>query len=181
MLIEARAVLTLNPRGLLRMSDLGRDEVREMLLFGRARVGGGAGPVDSVEASILDHATGKATWTPPATYYLGLSTTTPTDAAGNFTEPVGNNYARVNIAVADWNVASGTAPVTSTNANQISFAAASGSWGTLTYAGLFAAVSGGTHLWFGALTASATVGSGGTVTFAASNLILQLGDPTDTY
>ena len=30
----------------------------------------------------------------PASWYIGLSTTTPTDAGGNITEPADANYAR---------------------------------------------------------------------------------------
>lgn len=182
-LVPIGATLYARPpaRMLLDVARLEPDELRAMLRSGRLGVEGGAGPVDSVEAAILNHAIGKATWTPPTSYWIGLSTTTPTDAAGNFTEPVGNNYARIEVVTADWNAASGTAPTVATNLNPLTFAAATGSWGTLTYAGLFAASSGGSHQWFGALTASATVNTGGTVTIAAGALILQLGDTTDSY
>lgn len=179
--IEAQATLSLRPAGLLRLADLTHGELMGLLAAG-LRAGGGAGPVDSVEAAILDHAVGKATWTPPASYWLGASTTTPTDAAGNFTEPGGGvNYGRVEIVTADWNAASGTAPVVVTNVNAVAFGAATGSWGTITHVGLFAASSGGSPQWFGALSASAAVNTGGTLSFASSQIVLQLGEPSDTY
>lgn len=168
-------------RMLLDLDSLSHDEILAMMVGGSLQVGGGMGPVDSVEASILNHAVNKATWTPPASYYLGVSTTTPTDAAGNFTEPSGGSYARVNIVTADWNSASGTAPTVVTNANAIAFPAATGSWGALTHGGLFAASSGGSPLWLGALTATATVNTGGTLSFAAGQIVFQLGEPSDSY
>lgn len=168
-------------RMLLDLDTLSRDELVALLRSGGLPVGGGMGPVDSVEASILNHAVNKATWTPPASYYLGVSTTTPTDAAGNFTEPSGGSYARVEIVTADWNSASGTAPTVVTNANAIALPAATWSWGTLTHGGLFAASSGGGPLWLGALTASATVNTGGTLSFAAGQIVFQLGEPSDSY
>lgn len=168
-------------RGLLRPQRMSRLEVMRLLLTGQLRISGGLGPVDTVERAILDHATSKATWSPPATYYLGVSTTTPTDAAGNFTEPVGNNYARVQILAAWWDAATSTAPATAVTNSAVTFGVASGSWGTLTYGGFFSAVSGGTPLWFGAIANAPTIGNGGQLSFAAGSIVLAVGDPTDTY
>lgn len=178
-LLDLRCHMNLRPAGLLTPSRMTHAEVLDLLRAG-LQVGGGAGPIDTVEAAILNHAVGKATWTPPSSYWIGLSTTTPTDTGSNFTEPVGASYARINIVTADWNSASGTAPTVVTNASVMTFAAATGSWGTITYAGLFSASSGGSPQWFGA-TGSQTVASGNTCRFPASYLVLQLGEPTDTY
>ena len=49
---------------------------------------------DYLENKILDHVFGAVTYTPPATLYFGLSTTTIADAGTGITEPVGNGYAR---------------------------------------------------------------------------------------
>lgn len=140
-----------------------------------------AGFVDAVEASLLDHYFGKATLTAPANLFVALSTTTPTDAAGNFTEPVGNGYARVSTAPADWNAASGTAPTVIDNASVITFPEATGSWGTVTHFGLFTASTGGTPVVWGALRTSRAVDSGQTPRFAAGECDVFLGDPSDTY
>ncbi|HEX9991367.1 MAG TPA: hypothetical protein VGB14_00425 [Acidimicrobiales bacterium] len=140
-----------------------------------------AGFIDTLEQAILDHVLNDGTYTPPANWFVALSTTTPTDAGGNFTEPSGNGYARVSTAAADWAAATGTAPATKSNANAITFPAATGSWGTITHFGLFAASSGGTVQIWGALTTSKSITSGDTASFAASGLTIQLGDPTDTF
>lgn len=181
--IPARCTLYLVPpaRQLLHPATMAPGQLRALLAAGQLGIQGGAGPVDSVERAILDHAFGKATWTPPASYWLGASTTTPTDAAGNFTEPVGNNYDRVEMVAGDWDVAAGTAPASIANANTISMPAATGAWGTLTHMGLFAASSGGTHLWFGELSTAAPIVAGYTLRFEAGDIVAQLGDPTDSY
>jgi hypothetical protein len=70
---------------------------------------------------------------------IGLSTTTPTDAGGNITEPVGASYARVSVAnnSTNWPAALNGAK---SNATPIVFAAATGSgWGTVTHWILYSA------------------------------------------
>jgi hypothetical protein len=87
------------------------------------------GLADFTVHELLDHLFGKGSYTPP-TSFLALSTTKPTDAGGNLTEPSGNNYSRKTTAAGDWNVAA-TRKIT--NANALAFNEASGSWGTLTH------------------------------------------------
>lgn len=140
-----------------------------------------AGLVDAFEAIILDGIMGDPDYTPPANWFVALSTTTPTEAGGNFTEPVGNAYARVSTADADWSAAVGAQPSTKSNGNAITFPTASGSWGTVTHFGLFDASTSGNFRMWGVLTASKTIGNGDTASFAASALVLKLGDPGDTY
>lgn len=181
MIVQASARLSLRPSGLLVPAEMLRADRMALLLSGGLRIEGGSGPVDSVEAAILNHAFGKATWTPPATYYLALSTTTPTDAAGNFTEPVGGSYARVHALAADWNSASSTAPTVLTNANSLAFPAATGSWGTCTYLGLYDASSAGAFTWFGALAVAQSITTGATLSFAAGAIVMQCGDPADAF
>jgi len=139
------------------------------------------GFVDTVEQALLDHFLTDPAYTPPATMYLALSTTTPTEAGGNFTEPVGNAYARVSTVAADWSAATGTAPATKTNTATKTFPTATGSWGTVTHFGLYDASTAGNLLAFGLLGTSKTIDNGDTASFAAGALILKLGDPTDTY
>src|SRR5215216_712658 len=140
-----------------------------------------AGFIDALEQALLDHVLNDGTYTPPTNWFVALSTTTPTEAGGNFTEPVGNAYARVSTAAADWAAATGTTPATKSNGNAITFPAATGSWGTVTHFGLFTASSGGTVQIWGALTTSKAVGSGDIASFAASALTGELGDPSGTY
>lgn len=140
-----------------------------------------AGFIDTLEQAILDHVLNDGTYTPPTNWFVALSTTTPTEAGGNFTEPVGNAYARVSTAAADWAAASGTAPAVKDNATAITFPSATGSWGTVTHFGLFTAASGGTVQIWGALTVSQAIGNGQTPSFAIGALDVKLGDPGDTY
>jgi hypothetical protein len=49
---------------------------------------------------LLDHVLGTEAWTPPSTVYLALSSTAPTKAGGNITEPTFTGYARQAVAFA---------------------------------------------------------------------------------
>lgn len=48
---------------------------------------------DYLENKLIDHALGTASWSSPATVYVGLYTVAPSDAAGG-TEVTGGSYAR---------------------------------------------------------------------------------------
>lgn len=143
-----------------------------------------AGFVDSVEQKLLDHFLTDPAYTPPATMYLALSTTTPTEAGGNFTEPSTGSYARVSTAAADWSAASGTAPAVKTNTAVKTFPTATADWSSgsnMTYFGLFDASTAGNLLAFGLLGTAKPVLNGDTASFAAGALVLKLGDPADSY
>lgn len=99
---------------------------------------------DYTRNKIIDALHGKASYVAPATRYLGLSTTTPTQAGTNFTEPSGNGYARVAMPTASMASASGGVAA---NTAAYNFPAATGSgWGTVTYLGVFDALTGGNLL-----------------------------------
>lgn len=143
-----------------------------------------AGFTDTVEQALLDHFLTDGAYTPPATMYIGLSSTTPTEAGGNFTEPSSGSYARVSTAAADWGAATGTAPATKSTTTAKTFPTATADWvsaANLTYFGLFSASSAGTLLAFGALTTPKPVLNGDTASFASGALVLKLGDPADSY
>ena len=89
---------------------------------------------DYLANKMLDHLFTDAAYTPPATLYWGLSTTTPTAAGTNITEPGSNNYSRVAVAAADMGAA---AARSKTNSTELSFPTPSGSWNTVTHAVLF--------------------------------------------
>jgi len=63
----------------------------------------------TIDNKILDHLTGKATWTAPVAFYVGLSSTTPTKAGANVTEPSTGAYARVQITAAQFDAAASSA------------------------------------------------------------------------
>lgn len=141
-----------------------------------------AGFTDSVEQALLDYFV--SSYPATGSKYVALSSTTPTEAGGNFTEPSGGGYARVAVASGGWAAASGTAPAVKSNNATITFPTATADWvsgANLTYFGIYTASTGGTLLAFGALGTAKPVLNGDTASFASGDLILQLGDPGDTY
>lgn len=143
-----------------------------------------AGFTDTVEKNLLDHFLTDPAYTPPATLYIGLSSTTPTEAGTNVTEPATGAYARVATTAADWAAATGTAPATKTTSVAKTFPTATADWLAgvpLTNFLLFSALTAGTLLAFGPLTTPKPVLSGDTAAFAAGSLTLKLGDPSDVY
>lgn len=142
------------------------------------------GFTDAVERAILDGVLQDSSFTGYATLYIGLSSTTPTEAGGGATEPSGGAYARVATTGADWSAASGTAPAQKTNTAAKTFATATADWvsgANLTHFVLYDALTAGNMVAFGPLTTPKPVLNGDTPSFAASSLVLKLGDPTDTY
>lgn len=108
---------------------------------------------DYTENKVLDHITGKISFTKP-TAYVGLSTADPTDDASGLAEPSGNNYARVTTSGSDWDAAASGATA---NAAALTFPEASGSWGIVTHFALFDASSAGNMLCYGTLDASRAI------------------------
>jgi hypothetical protein len=112
--------------------------------------------------------TGSATR--PTAWYVGLFTAAPSDAGGG-TEVSGSGYARV---VTGTISGSGTA-TTFTNAAAIEFAAASGgNWGTIGWAGIFTASTGGTLLAWAPLTTAKAINDGDIFRIPASSLSITL-------
>lgn len=122
---------------------------------------------DYLENKLLDHVMRNTAYTSPATVYAALYTAAPSDSGGG-TEVSGGSYARVAITCG---AASGGSI---SNSAIVNFGTASGSWGTLTHAGVFDASSAGNLLFWGALAASKTVASGDSFTFPVGNLVAAL-------
>lgn len=80
--------------------------------------------------------------------YLGLSTTAPSRDGTGYTEPSGNGYVRILLDDAMGSPNLGSA----TNAEEVHFKAATGSWGTCPYYLIFSAKTGGVLLAYGQLT-----------------------------
>lgn len=128
------------------------------------------GFADYWEDEILDHVFGKGSYAPP-TIYVGLSTADPLDDASGLAEPNGNGYARAQTSASDWNAASGGSL---DNASDITFAQATGNWGTITHFALFDAATGGNMLAHGALSQSKAIGSSDIARFQAGDLDVSL-------
>ena len=122
---------------------------------------------------LLDHQVGKTSYSMP-TVYVGLSSTTPTLAGGNITEPSGGSYARVQTSGSTWNAANAGAI---DNAQAITFPQASADWvsgSNLTYGVLYDAASNGNVLGYGALATPKNVLTGDTATIGAGQLTITI-------
>ena len=109
--------------------------------------------------------------TRPTAWYVGLFTAAPSDTGGG-TEVSGSAYARV---VTGTMSVSGTSPTTATNNAAIEFAAASGgNWGTIGWAAVFDASTGGNMLAWAALTTSRTINDGDVFRIPAGSLDITL-------
>jgi hypothetical protein len=122
---------------------------------------------------ILDRNFGGTAYTPPATYYFGLSTTTVQIDGTGATEPSGNAYARVAFVndKTNWGTASNSAL---TNSQAIQFVESTGSWGTITYVFMADALTSGNIWWYDVLTPARTIASATTFLFAIGSIIVQM-------
>lgn len=126
-----------------------------------------------LELEILDQLFGGAAYSFPATLYFGLSTADPLDDASGNAEPGGGSYARDAVTANATNfpaAASGSI----TNDTVIEFPEATGSWGTITHGTIWDAATVGNMLCHWDLTASKTVDSGDTVSYAVAAFVCTL-------
>ena len=140
------------------------------------------GMIDAQEQKILDHFTGKTTFTAP-TWYVGLSTTVPTETGGTFVEPLNGGYTRPALTAATWTAATGGNPSSTSYGAVIQFQTATGGWGTVSYFGLFSVATQSTGIvqFWGTLTTAKAIQTNDTPSFAANTLLVKLGDPPDTF
>src|SRR5258705_8117408 len=130
---------------------------------------------DFLEQGLLGHLFRTASFTKPTVIAIALCTAAPTDASTGATiveVPNSNNYARVSLNPLDANWAAvGVGGVTS-NSVAITFAAATGSWGTVSRVAICdrATWGAGNMLLYGALAVSKAVANGDTFSFAIGAL-----------
>ena len=100
-----------------------------------------------LENALINATLRNTSYTSPATVYVGLFTSDPTDA-GSGTEVSGGSYARKSVTFA--------APSNGASASNadVTFAQATATWGTITHVGLFDALTSGNLLYHTALDAS---------------------------
>lgn len=103
----------------------------------------------------------------PATVYLALYTTDPTDADTG-TEVTGGGYARQAVTFS-----APTDGVTSNSAN-ITFPAATANWGNVTHIGYRDAATGGNLLYYAPLSTARNILSGDTIAFLSGQLSVTL-------
>jgi hypothetical protein len=120
-----------------------------------------------LENALINATLRNTTYTSPATVYIGLFTSDPTDA-GSGTEVSGGSYAR--------KAATFGAPSNgvSTISSAIEFNQATANWGTVTHFGIYDALTTGNLLYHGALTASKAIDTGDVFKFATSALTVTL-------
>lgn len=98
--------------------------------------------------------------------YVALFTAVSSEETPSVTEVTGGSYARVNGAAAFPAATVGTCA----NDAAITFPAATASWGTVTYFGIYDASTAGNLLYVGAVSPSKTIDSGDTASFAIGAL-----------
>jgi hypothetical protein len=122
-----------------------------------------------LENALLNATLNATTYTAPATVYVSLWTSDPTDA-GSGTEVSGGSYARTAVSFA---TASGTSGNVLNDAD-VTFPTATASWGTVGWIGINDASSGGNLLYHTALDTSKTIDSGDIFKISTGNLSVTL-------
>jgi len=120
-----------------------------------------------LENALINATLRNTSYTSPATVYMGLYTSDPTDA-NTGTEVSGGSYARVAVTMG--------APSNgvSTNSAAIEFPQASGSWGTVGWIGILDASTSGNLLYHSPLDVSKTISSGDIFKIAIGSLSVTL-------
>ena len=124
---------------------------------------------NDAEGKVLDHIFKLAAYTQP-TLYVGVSTADPGEDGATLAEPSGNAYARVATTAASW----GRTGAEVSNAAQLAFPEATGSWGSLTHFAVFDAATAGNIVFYGALTTAKAIAANETLRFPIGNLTFTL-------
>jgi len=120
-----------------------------------------------LENALINATLRNTTYTSPATVYVALYTSDPTDA-NTGTECTGASYTREVMAFG--------APSNgvSTNSSAVEFDQATGAWGTITHFGILDALTSGNLLYHGALTSSKVIEDGDVFKFASAAVSVTL-------
>jgi hypothetical protein len=120
-----------------------------------------------LENALINVTLRATTYTAPATVYVSLWTSDPTDA-GSGTEVSGGSYARTAVTFA--------APSNgvTTNSADVTFPTATASWGTVGWIGINDALSSGNLLYHTPLDTSKTIDSGDIFKISTGNLSVTL-------
>jgi hypothetical protein len=120
-----------------------------------------------LENALINATLRNTSYTSPATVYVGLYTSDPTDA-NTGTEVSGGSYARR--AVTFGAPSNGA----STNSADVDFAQATANWGTVTHIGILDALTTGNLLYHTPLNASKTIETGDIFKIATGSLSVTL-------
>ena len=120
-----------------------------------------------LENALINATLRNTTYTSPATVYVSLWTSDPTDA-GSGTEVSGGSYARTSVTFG-----SPSNGVTTNNAD-VTFPTAAASWGTVGWIGINDASTSGNLLYHTALDTAKAIDSGDIFKIASGNLSVTL-------
>jgi hypothetical protein len=120
-----------------------------------------------LENALINATLRNTSYTSPATVYIGLYTSDPTDADSG-TEVTGGSYARQAVTFG------APSDGVSTNTAAIEFPQATGTWGTVGWIGIEDASTGGNLLYHTALDSSKTIATGDIFKIAIGNLSVTL-------
>lgn len=127
---------------------------------------------DYAENILIDALFRNSTISRPASWFIALSTTTPTDAGGNITEPTGDaNYARQAVdtgASSEWSDPAGGSATD--NSLAIVWPAADSGFGTVTHVVFFDLITAGNAWFWKNLASSVTVNAGEVFQFPIGDL-----------
>jgi len=120
-----------------------------------------------LENALVNATLRNTTYTSPATVYVALFTTDPTDAASG-TEVTGGSYARTSVAFA--------APSNGASASSAdcTFPTCTSTWGTVTHIGLYDASTSGNLLYHTPLDSSKLIETGDIFKIASGSLTVTL-------
>jgi hypothetical protein len=121
---------------------------------------------NTFETTVLTWLLTASSATRPTSWYIGLFTAIPNEAGGG-TEVSGSAYVR---KAATFTVSGNTA----SNSAAIEWAAATGSWGTITSIAIFDAVTAGNMIGYAALTTSKAIATGDVFRIPAGDLDVTL-------
>ncbi len=128
-----------------------------------------------IENAFLNWMKGTTFPTAPATVYVALFTTAPTnDAGASAVEVTGGSYARAAITTTTgFSAITGgtTTPAQISNGGTVTFATPTANWGVIVAIGIYDALTVGNLLYWNTIV-SQTINSGVIASFSAGNLIL---------
>lgn len=124
---------------------------------------------DTLETRVMNWAFTDAAATRPTEWYLGLFTAAPSDTGGG-TEVSGGAYARQAATFA----VSGTEPVQATTTAAVQWPEATATWGEITHAAVFDALTGGNMLAYAALVEAKTILSTDVLRISAGKFTITL-------
>jgi hypothetical protein len=120
-----------------------------------------------LENALINATLRNTTYTSPATVYVALFTTDPTDA-GTGTQVTGGSYARISVAF------NAPADGVCTNSSAVIFNQATDNWGTISHIGLHDAVTTGNLLFHTVLDSSKAIATDDVFQIASGNLTVTL-------